>query len=146
MPATFYAGYWDAGTGTEPYRGKVLGEFYMNSEGTTYHPVLEPLGHFSTNTWYHNVLIYDYDAATLSLTVTKQSDGSLLGTQVKTGVGTFSGIDRLYISSIGTDTSSGLIGEGYIDNVALYTIPEPATIGLFALAGFWIRKIKTLQK
>jgi hypothetical protein len=138
-PATFFVGYWNSGSGGAN-RGNVLGEFYSNSQGDSYHPGMDPITFFSTNTWYHNVLTYDYSNATLSLTVTNKSSGSLLGTQFKTGVGTFLGINRLYISSISNDGDTGLAGEGYIDNLVLSTVPEPVTLLLLGVGGILLRR------
>ena len=33
--STFYASYWNAGDGSESYRGQVIGEAYMNDQGAT---------------------------------------------------------------------------------------------------------------
>lgn len=137
-PSTFYIGYWNSGSGGSN-RGNVLGEFYFNPTGG-YHPGQDPITFFSTNTWYHNVLTYDYTNSTLSFTATRKSDGALLGTQVRAGVGAFPGINRLYISSIANDGDTGLAGEGYIDNLALFTIPEPATLLLLGVGSFLLRR------
>jgi hypothetical protein len=147
-PATFYVAYWNSSYGGEQQgiRGNVLGEFYTNSQGGSYHPGWDPIEYFSMNTWYHNVLTYDCSAGTLSLTVTNLSSGSLLGTQFKTGVGTFSGIDRLNISSIANNGDIGLTGEGYIDNVVLSTIPEPATMLLLGLGGMMLKSKRATGK
>jgi hypothetical protein len=51
--------------------------------------------------------------------VTRVSDGSLIGEQHLTGVGSFAGVDRLSISAVGHTYASGAIVEGYVDNLVL---------------------------
>jgi zinc protease len=100
-------------------QGKTASLIYYDSEGGSYHPGGAQPAPFQLNTWYHNVVVYDPAAGTLSLRVTRVSDGSLVGQQELTGVGSFPGVDRLSISAVGHTYASGAIAEGYIDNLVL---------------------------
>ncbi len=112
-PATWYVSY------HEVDQGETGSLIYFDSEGGSYHPGgLQPAP-FQLNTWYHNVVTHDRAAGTLSLQVTKVSDGSFVGEVELTGVGSFAGADRLYMSSIGHHYASGATAEGYIDNLVL---------------------------
>ena len=100
-------------------QGQTAALIFYDSDGNYSHPGgLQPAP-FELNTWYHNVVIYDRAAGTLSLRVRKVSDGSPVGQVDLGGVGSFAGVDRLYISSVGHVYASGATGEGYIDNLIL---------------------------
>ena len=87
------------------------------------------------NVWYHNVLTYDSAAGgSISWQATRVSDGALMANVSASGLGSFSGINRLYSSDIGDTYAPGNTGAGYIDNLVVST-PEPATLSLLALGG-----------
>jgi len=90
---------------------------------------------FDANQWYHALLEWDPSAGTLYGRVTLLSDGSLVGEQTATGLGSITGIDRLAISEVGHTYASGATAYGYIDNVVVSQTPEPATLSLLALGG-----------
>jgi zinc protease len=100
-------------------QGKTASLIYYDSGGGIYHPGGAQPAPFELNTWYHTVAVYDPAAGTLSLQVTKVSDGSPVGGQELTGVGSFAGVDRLSISAVGHTYAPGAIAEGYIDNLVL---------------------------
>ncbi len=100
-------------------QGQTATLIYYDSEGGFYHPGGAQPAPFQLNTWYHNAAAYDRTAGTLSLRVTKVSDGSLVGEVELTSVGGFAGVDRLYMSSVTHVYATGAIAEGYIDNLVL---------------------------
>jgi len=117
-------------------QGQTGSLIYYDGEGGSYHPGgLQPAP-FQLNAWYHNVVTYDAAAGTLSLRVTKISDGSLVGEVELTGVGSFAGVDRLYMSSVGHHYASGATVEGYVDNIVLARatrLPQPPVVTEFAI-------------
>jgi hypothetical protein len=102
------------------------------------------------NVWYHNVLTYDSAAGgSISWQATRVSDGTLMANVSASGVGSFSGIDRIYSSDIGDTYAPGSTGAGYIDNIVVSTsepapVPEPVTLasGAIGLAcvGAYLRR------
>jgi len=128
----------------EPYKTTTWGTYYGRGDGgngTTaqYHGdtaagmIPGPYDFLcDLNTDYHNGIIYDRGAESLSWQVTRVSDGAVVADYSASGVGTFTGIDRLYSSRVGYSYSYGATGEGYIDNVVL-SVPEPATLALLAV-------------
>jgi hypothetical protein len=76
--------------------------------------------YYDLNTEYHNVIVYNASVDTLSWKVIRVSDGVVMVDCSPIEVGMFTGIDRLYSSSIGDNYSSGKVGEGYIDNIVLW--------------------------
>ena len=129
-PTTWYVSYHKVDQGQT---GSLI---YLDSEGGSYHPGgLQPAP-FQLNTWYHNVVVCDPAAETLSLRVTKVSDSSFVGEVELTSVGSFAGVDRLYMSSIGHQYASGAVAEGYIDNLVLKSssvAAEPPVVTQFAI-------------
>ena len=108
---------------------------YWDSEGQVYEAGDAPAP-FSLDTWYHNEATYDAVLGTLSLSVTKVSDGSVVGNQILTGIGRFDGLSRFGFSNVGDRYFAGAVAEGYIDNVAISTaVPEPSTLALWSLFG-----------
>jgi hypothetical protein len=95
--------------------------------GTIYHGYQGPA---SLNTWYSNVVDCDVLTGTMVWTMVDVSTAQVVFSHTYTNVGQFTGMDRIYTSSIGD--SLGAVGEGYIDNVLLTSqaIPEPASIVL----------------
>jgi hypothetical protein len=141
-PATLLVGYWD-----QDFGGQVVGQFYTDSDGGSFHSGGSYVGQFALNTWYHNDFVLSRSANTLTLTVTRVSDGALIGTQTRTGVGGFNNLDRLYMSSIGDTYAPGATGEGLLDNVALYeAVPEPSTLALLALGGVALLGLRRAQR
>lgn len=137
-PVTWWVGYHNVDQGSTAYLT------YSDDQGGSGCHSGQPAP-FVLSEWYHNTAIYDAQSGTLSLTVTRVSDGSLVGTPLLSGVGGFAGINRLYMSSIGDDYAPGRTGEGYIDNVQLSTVPEPGTLlllapGLLGIAGVLPRR------
>lgn len=117
-------------------QGQTACLIYYDSEGGSYGPGgLQPAP-FQLNVWYHNVAVYDPAAGTLSLRVTKVSDGLLVGEVELTGVGSFAGVDRLYMSSVGHVYAPGATAEGFIDNLVLKSttaMPQPPVVTQFAI-------------
>ena len=93
------------------------------------------------STTYRNKIIYTKEAETLMWEATRLSDGTVMASWQKEGVGSFPGMNRLYSSSIGDNYAPGARGEGYIDNV-VFSVPEPATLLLLGLGGLMLRKRK----
>ena len=134
-PVTWYANY---ARGSGGYGAHCM--YYSDSSagmlGEGYDFIYDP------SMKYHNIITYDNIAGSLSWEARCISNGALLTNppQTKTVIGSFSGIDRLYSSHIGDDYAPGAKGEGYIDNVVLYVVPEPATVLLFGLGGLMLRR------
>lgn len=119
--------------------GKTADLVYATSDGhQQHHGGAIPIP-FSLDTWYHNEAIYIPISHTISLTVTRKSDGSLVGSENFSGVGEFLGIDRLAFTNVNDNYAVGQTAEGEIDNLSVYEeVPEPTTLGLLALGGLGI--------
>jgi hypothetical protein len=127
--------------------GQTASLLYWDSQGNFFHPGQAQPAPFTTGTWYRVEAIYDHSVGTLSLSVSNRITGVLIGTQTLTGVGTFTGIERLGLSNVGDRSSAGAVAEGYIDNVSLSTIPEPSTVSLLTLAMcFFFAAVRTERR
>ena len=120
--------------------GKTASLIYWDTQGGYYHPGQAQPIPYSLGTLYHNEAVYDRTAGTLSLTVTDAT--GTYPPQTLTGVGTFSGIERLGFSNMGDYYAVGSTWEGYIDNVVVYETPEPATLFLLTLGGLAVLRKK----
>ena len=123
QPSNWHINYWRGDLG----RGALLEYLSDTSQGR---PCGAYVFFYDLNTRYHNVMIYDANAKTLSWKVTRVSDGAVMVDCSPAYVGRFSGIDRLYGSSIGDNYAPGATGEGYIDNVVLYVLSEPILVDI----------------
>ncbi len=73
---------------------------------------------FELNTDYHNVIVYDATIQEFSWQITRISDVTIVGDYYSpTGVGTFTGIDRICAIWV----PQGATSEAYIDNVVLHS-------------------------
>jgi hypothetical protein len=109
---------------------------YVNKDGGHYHPGQDQPLPFATDVWYHNELVFDDPADTLTLTVTQRDTGELVGTQaqVLAGVGEFNDLVRLGVTNYGDHYASGAEADALIDDVNFEVVPEPATVTLLGLA------------
>ena len=90
---------------------------------------------YSLGQWYHVLLQWDPTTSSLYGRVTNRDTGALLSELTATGVGTFSGIDRLAMTTVDHVYDSGRVATADIDNITVSQTPEPATLSLLALGG-----------
>jgi len=116
-------------------RGRVSpGEY-----GFIYHDPSNPDIGVGLGVVFRNTLIYDRSTQSLMWEVERLSDGKVMVNDWKTDVGIFTGIDRLFSGSVGVQYGGGT-GEAWIDNVALYAVPEPGSILLLAFGASIVRR------
>ncbi len=119
--------------GTEP--GRVPEDEYE----FIYHDPANPDIGVGLGVVFRNTLIYDRSTQSLMWEVERLSDGKVMLNAWKTDVGIFMGIDRIYCGSVGVQYGGGT-GEAWIDNVALYAVPEPGSILLLAFGASIVRR------
>jgi hypothetical protein len=91
----------------------------------------------STGTWYHYLLEWNPHTGTLHAKETRRADGALMGEQEASGLGSFSGIDRIALSQVNHVYYGPQMAKGYIDNLVVSQVlatPQPPTLhaALFA--------------
>lgn len=98
-----------------------------------FHPTV-----YSLDIWYHGLVEWNPAAGTLSARITVKDTGESLGENIASGIGSFDGIDRLAMSTVGDN----LMGTGisYIDNIVVSQTPEPASLLLLGLGSLALRR------
>jgi hypothetical protein len=122
--------------------GETASIMYYAADGSSYGPGQDQPFPFVDGNTYHNELIYDHNLNILTLQVTENGSPVGVGTQQLTGVGPFTGIDRLGFTDVGDTYMPGITTEGFIDNFGLYSVPEPGTLSLLAMGGLALLRRK----
>jgi hypothetical protein len=84
-------------------------------------------GNFTDGVIYRVTINYDRLTNDIYVKVTEKESGDSVCAATVTGYGPFSGMDRIFMASIGDWACPGSYGEGYIDNV-IVTVTENANI------------------
>jgi hypothetical protein len=108
--------------------GNQIQLLWNDSEGNHSYIHVAPNGAFSEDVWYNTFFEWDSTTGTLSAGVTERDTGQLLGEDSVTGLGSFDGIDRIAMSTLGD--SLGGEAQGYFDNIVV--LPEPTALFLLA--------------
>jgi hypothetical protein len=74
---------------------------------------------FALNTWYHATLVFDHDTKTITVGVTRKSDGQVIWSSSTSCVQDFAGLIYFGASKVGDDYAPGATGVAIIDNVTL---------------------------
>ena len=94
------------------------------------------LGAFEFDVWYTGRVEWGADIGALYARVVRRDGGSLVGETTRTSIpGTFNGIDRIAMSTVGDDYEPTDYGTCNFDNIVVSQTPEPAAISLLALGG-----------
>lgn len=94
---------------------------FWDSNGNGNGPNARQPAPFDLNIWYRNEIVYDHPNAQMTLTVTRVSDGSLVGVDNSyVPAERFLGIQFVGISQLDDSYASGATAIGEIDNLALY--------------------------
>lgn len=80
-----------------------------------------PTVRFEDNQTYHVILNYDDELNTVNMQVSDKNTGRQIWSYYVNFYGSLSGMDRLFLGSIGDYGMMNKVAEGYIDNVKLYT-------------------------
>ncbi|MDD1676452.1 MAG: hypothetical protein LUQ40_01805, partial [Methanomicrobiales archaeon] len=83
--------------------------------------------HYTTNTTYHVKIDYNQPLKTVSIEVSR-ADGVPVWNAAVTGTGSFSSIDRIYMTTLNDVENAQSVAEGYVDNVHFSTyeiLPDP---------------------
>jgi len=103
---------------------------------------------FTPGEWYHCILDWNPLTDDIYARITNRATGNLVGEASSTTQGSFSGVDRLAMTTIGDDYAPGATGISRIDNVVVsQQIPVPGAIVLGVIGvGFvgWLRRRRTL--
>jgi hypothetical protein len=82
---------------------------------------------YSDNVTYQVTINYDNTTQTVSFEVIQKASGNIVCATTMVGFGPFTGMDRIFMSSLGDNAYPGCYAEGYIDNVVV-TVTENANI------------------
>jgi hypothetical protein len=80
-----------------------------------------PTVRFEDNQTYHVILDYNDELNTVNMQVSDKNTGRQIWSYYVNIYGSLSGMDRLFLGSIGDHGMANNVAEGYIDNIKLYT-------------------------
>lgn len=86
--------------------------------------------HFQLNTWYSVLVDWNPDNSKLYVGINKKGNPIILAERIFDVPGSFSGIDRLAMSTVGDDYSPGATGISYIDNIIVSQQPIQVPIDI----------------